>query len=309
MAEKNIDTLLADPKFRRLMQINPDKAKSIVLDMRQAHFGKPPKPEGFLQRAMQKSRGFTEGFADVTTLGGTALARNLANKMVPLSPEAESKYQENFKVDPQAKMAGALTAGVGGGINLAGKGIASLFSKQFAKKALPKATGKLTSSIQEVIKRSKAGNVGVPKNEVQKMLEKGLASSQNQKGAQASLFKNWINIVKKKKGKMLDADTIEEIETQFGRAAKFGKRDPSGNPRLIQAAKDVNRYASSKFDELASQTGVKEFAKSSAEKSKILKSISAKPSFMGKVGKEAVLTGARVLGGTLGYKAAKSIFD
>src|SRR3990167_7145625 len=51
-----IDQMLADPKFRQLMTSSPDRARALVLEARQKDFGKIPKTESFLEKAIKSSR-------------------------------------------------------------------------------------------------------------------------------------------------------------------------------------------------------------------------------------------------------------
>jgi len=198
------------------------------------------------------------------------------------------------------KVAPFIPIGIGavkGGMSLGKAGIGALFGKQIAKKALPEASSALSKSIQEVIKRSASDyRPSIPRTEILEVLEKGLASSTLQKGPQATLFKDWIKKLSNHPDDFVNANIIEEIETSFGHVAKFGK-DPGANPRLVKAAKEVNRYASGKFDEMANKLGVPEFVKNSANKSKLLKEISSKDGFGKKILKRAVSGAATVAGG------------
>src|SRR3990167_1486549 len=186
-----------------------------------------------------------------------------------------------------------------------------LSPKTFARKELPNATGKLSESIQEVFKRSKENpsELGVPKEEVIKVLKEELAKSSVPSGPQGALFKKWIN---KLEGSStltnLTANTISEMESAFGHVAKFGQ-DIGSNPTLAHGAKVVNRYASGKLDDIATKAGVPEFIANSLKKSKLLSTISKKPSFITKLAKKAFEAGVTVAGGTAGYKFSKRVFD
>ena len=51
-----IDDLLKDQRFRQFMVQNPERAKALVLEMRQKDFGKIPNTEGFLTQAIKQAR-------------------------------------------------------------------------------------------------------------------------------------------------------------------------------------------------------------------------------------------------------------
>jgi len=303
-----IEKLAQDPEF---LELSPEDQDQLVEELAQEQMGVIPKSENLLQRAMKASQGFTQGFADVSTLGGTALARGAAEKLVPLPPQAEERYQELTEADPASYAVGAAIPIARGAQQLGSMGINALFGKQLAKKALPKATGKLSESIQEVIKRSQANpaQANVPKNEMLKVLEEGLAKSKEPYGEQATHFRRWIRGLKTpgKYPDELTADIISEIETVFGKAAKFGKG--VNNPILQQSAKEVNRYASGRMDILAKKTGVPEFIKRSAEKSKLLKAANNKPSGINKLINNAVK--ATIIGGSFegGRRVISRLFD
>ena len=266
-----------------------------------------PNTENFIQRAIRVSQGVPQGFADVSTFGGTALARGAAEKLVPLPPEAEVEYKSMTATDPTATVIGGAIPIAKGALDIGKFGINALFGKQLAKRALPKATGKLTKSIQEVIKRSKANpsQLGIPRDEVVKVMEEGFAKSKVPHGEQKAVFQRWINALKNspkfKNKPMLDADDISQIETAFGKAAKYGKT--VNDPILQQSAKEVNRFASDRLDLVAKKAGVPEFIKESSEKSKLLRQAKAKPGYLKSLIRKSVELGAAgAVGGGIASK-------
>lgn len=268
-----------------------------------------PKTENLLQKAIRKAGSFSEGFMDVETLGGTWAARKGAEALTPLPPEGEQMYQEMTAADPVAKAAGAALP-IARGVQQVGKaGINALFGKQMAKKAIPKATGKLSESIQKVIKASEANpqKLGVPKDEVLKVLRDNFSKSKVPHGEQKAVFQRWMNALENspqfKSKTMLTADDISQLEVQFGKAAKFGKT--ANDPVLQQGAKEVNRYASARLDLIAEKAGVPEFIKRSTEKSKLIAASKAKPNFLQKAIKTAVTGGILGAGGKVGYDLIK----
>lgn len=288
--------------------------------------GKIEHPENFLQRAIKnsqpfidKSQGFVRGFAGAETFGGTELARMGADKLVdslPFSPQVKEqgkiKSDEMMAGDPTSTAIGAALPVAHGAQQLAKGGIEALFGKSMAKKALPKATSKLSGSIQKVIGESKSNpaQLHVPKDEVIKVLEDGLAKAKVPSGEQAALFKRWIRALKDQKqfpGNELTADVVSELETVFGKASKFGTG--SNNPILQQSAKAVNRYASGRFDILAEKAGVPEFIKNSADKSKLLRAAKAKPGMIAKLINTVMQGAAFGTGGATAYRAIKGIAD
>ena len=146
--ETTIDRMLADPKFRQLMQLSPDRAKALVLEIRQKDFGKIPKTESFIERAIKGSRNVLgagvppiqflpsnkEELSDIPSviaeqlpIGLGRLGMRMAN---PISKFAESKIPDvpkpktQFGKDISARanqaqmIAGGLELG-GAGFNLA----------------------------------------------------------------------------------------------------------------------------------------------------------------------------------------------
>ena len=259
--------------------------------------GNIPKTENLIQKAIRNASGFQRGFANVQTLGGINLAESgadfLADKFLGQPPpEVQSGVEAiTHPKAPTAEFIGGALP-IARGVQQLGKfGINALFGRQMAKGAIPKATGKLSESIQKVIARSKADpqKFGVPKDEVIKVLEDGLAKSKVPHGEQKAFFQRWINTLKSKKyanKSMLDADDISQLETQAGKAAKFGRT--ANDPTLQQSAKDVNRYASGRMDILAEKTGVPEFISRSTEKSKLLTASKAKPNNLQKLAREVL---------------------
>jgi len=306
-----IDNLSEDPEF---LDLTPDEQDQLVNELAQEKMGTVPKSGNFLETAIRNAGGYMRGIDKGITLGIPEMAGNyLTDKVMGEGTskqieEQTSQYPWN-KPAPMAEGLGAGTVGAIGAYNLGKMGIKALFGKQLAKRALPKASGKLSSSIQEVFKRSSSNpNLSVPKEDILKVLDEGLASAKNQKGPQAKLFKDWITNLSKDPNPTVDANTVEEIETAFGHAAKFGK-DISANPRLTMAARNVNRVTSDMFDELSKKSGVPEFIKNSAEKSKILKTINSKPSFISKLISKGAEGAALALGGGTGYKIYKALTD
>jgi len=309
-----IDKLSEDPEF---LDLPPEDQDQLIEELAQEKMGAIPKTENFLQRAMKVARGVPQGFADTYTLGGTALARagadKVADMIVPPSKGSEQELQEMNEVDPTAYGIGASLPIAHTAQQLGKAGINALFGKQLAKKALPKATGKLSESIQEVIKRSKAdpSKYGVPKKEVVKVLEEGFGKSKVPHGEQKAVFQRWLGALKNsdqfKNKPMLDADDISQIETAFGKAAKYGKT--SNDPILQNSAREVNRFASNRMDKIAEKVGVPEFIKRSGEKSKLLTQVKAKPSSIGRLMGKGVEGAAFAGGGKIGYEIVKSFID
>ena len=312
-----IDELSKDPEFLTLDEGAQDK---LIEELSQDRYGKIPHYENFIQKAAKSSQNitnnmgdFAEGFMDTRTLGGTALARNATHKFTDNTLN-QVMGTPDYKRPEQERTPGyAVGAGVQSARNvqqLAKGGLKLLSPKTFARKELPGATGKLSESIQEVFKRSKADpkNLGVPKDEVVKILKEEFSKSKVPSGTQAALFRRWIKTLEGMKGKHLTADIISEMETTFGHAAKFG-RDAGSNPILAQGAKTVNRFASTKVDEIAKKSGVPEFISRSLEKSKLLSTISKKPSLISRLARKAVEGAATAGGGYGGYKVVKEFFD
>lgn len=292
----------ADPYASAMVDDDPYEAAKV---------GEIPNTENFLQKAIKAAQGGSQGFFDSYTLGATKLARYagdmVANKIAPLPPEAEQDFQNITEGDPNAYAVGASVPIARGAQQLAGAGMNALFGKQLAKKALPKASGKLTKSIQEIITKSKANPkaLGVPKDEVIKVLKGEFSKAKVPSGEQAATFKRWIKALEdpKKFPDMLDAETVSQIETVFGKAAKFGLK--SNDPVLQQSAKGVRKYASDRMDLLAEKAGVPQFIKQSADKSKLLRRATGKSSFMENLFKKGVEGGVMGSAGTAAYNLFK----
>ena len=88
------------------------------------------------------------------------------------------------------------------------------------------------------------------------------------------VFRRWIKKLKGDLPDNLTADIIDELETDFGHAAGFGKEQ--SKPALSQASKEVNRFASSKLNDIATKAGVPEFSKLSKAKSELKKQAKSK---------------------------------
>lgn len=297
-----IDQLSEDPEFLNLPE---DEQDSLVQELAQDRLGVVPKSENVLGKIAKLSQGATQGFADTFTMGGTALARGAADKMVPLEGEAQEKFNEITETDPIAYGAGAAVPIMKGVTDLGRAGINSLFGKQIAKAKLPEASGKLSNSIQKVFASSQANpSAGAQKADVLKQLQDGLSRAKDQSGPQGRVFRKWIKIISNDPNPVVNPNTLEEMETAFGHVAKFGK-DAGANPRLVQSAKETNRFLSGKFDEAAKQLGVPEFIKRSKEKSDLLRQAKSKPGFIGRGIKEILKLG--IAGGVGGAVTSKLI--
>ncbi len=274
-----------------------------------------PRAESLLQKAIeiqgsrfaQNVRGFEEGFADTFTFGLTALARkagdSIAGQIFPQAPGSEI-----LSADGQTGRVAGLGLGAAGRLGGAAVGSAkALFGRELAKKALPKASKKLTESVQKVFSRSKIGaeklgpeGFTVPKKEVLEVLEEGLAKAKVPSGEQAAVFRRWIKALKGTEkapsqfSDNLTADVISEIEGAFGNAAKFGIR--GNNPILQESAKRVNRFVSGKLDQIAKKAKVPEFIGRSKAKSKLLSQAKKPP---GVVAKQLKRAGGLIAAGSL----------
>ena len=268
-------------------------------------------PQNIVENPMMTAMGglpstqFKSGAQGITGLKSLFLG---GDKIEPESTEFSEQYLEPETVG--GKIAGTVANIAGGGFipgMFAAKGVLkTLFGKQMARKGLPKATANLSESLQKVILKSSADphKLGVPKNEVIKVLEEGLSKSKAPHGEQKATFQRWISVLKSDKFKsknMLDADDISQIETAFGKAAKYGKT--VNDPILQQSAKGVNRYASQRLDLISEKAGVPEFISRSAEKSKLLRASKAKPNYLqGLIRKVVELGAAGIVGGAIGSK-------
>ena len=311
-----------DPRYVKLVQEFSDDPEFIgfsdedqdsILDTAfQKRYGEIPKTENLLQRAINvvKPIGeFSEGFADTQTFGLNRLGgfggRKLADMLVP------GENPPSFYDQPDQ----TLSRGIGQAVpigQMAGSlgklGIKALFGKQFANAQLPKATGRLTESIQKVISRSKANpqKLSASNKEVSKFIEDQFSKAHNPRGREASVFNSWKKVLKNKPEE-LTADVLEQMETEFGKASAFSNK-PS-NPTLAQGAKEVRKFISDKMDDIAKRAKVPEFVTRSTKKSKLLTASKSKPSFAGKLAKGAIEYGVKGGAGYGGYRIIKSMFD
>lgn len=304
LPSKIIDELVNDPEFVLMSEQDQD---SLIQELDQEVMGTIPKTENFLERAINagnKAGQFIEGASDVAGFPGKQIGGYLGNKAV------QSIFPGAFPVGTEESPARSVGQGVTSVLGLGAlgnAGIRTAFPKFFAKRELPAATGRLTKSIQDVISKSKAdpGQLGTSRDEILKVMKTEYAKSKVPSGPQGTLFRKWISKLEESNSLTnLTADTISEIEGAFGHVARFGK-DASSNPILVQGAKQVNRFASGVLDNIAKKAGNPEFVKLSADKSKLLSTLSGKSSIPTKLARLA-LGGTAVAGAG---SVAKSFLD
>ena len=143
-----IDQMLADPKFRQLMTSSPDRARALVLEARQKDFGKIPKTESFLEKAIKSSRNILgagipplqfmpsnmEELKDIPSVIanqlpieagriGMKIANPISNRLEKFIPKtSEPKTQFGKDISARANQAQMIAAGLelgGAGLNLA----------------------------------------------------------------------------------------------------------------------------------------------------------------------------------------------
>mgnify|MGYP007031186951 CR=1 FL=1 len=81
MGKSTIDQMLSDPKFRQLMKANPDRARALVLEVRQKDFGKIPNT-GKLLDLSRPSRSFQQDLPQVAFQTGQGLLENLPQNII-----------------------------------------------------------------------------------------------------------------------------------------------------------------------------------------------------------------------------------
>lgn len=101
--------------------------------------GRIEKTGNFLENAIKNSGSFQKGFMNTATFGGTEIAGKLADKLVPLNPEAENKYRSIVepKGSPIAEGVGSVAgffAGPGKFAKMAGE---SVLPATAVKRTLP----------------------------------------------------------------------------------------------------------------------------------------------------------------------------
>ena len=152
-----IDDLLKDPRFKQLMSQSPDKAKSLVLEMRQHDFGKIPPAENFLQRAIKQSRSAGQAFGSFMPSNeaeGRDLGRSVLRQITNFSPglvgeaakfvdprrgdvsvpSPETDYGRNLdRSVTTAELAYPVLAGGPKAVRGVGKGVKNFFSTKSAK--------------------------------------------------------------------------------------------------------------------------------------------------------------------------------
>lgn len=282
--------------------------------------GEIPNTENFLQKAIRSANpiprmqmaadtmgDFAHGFMDTSSLGATALAKNKINQFTDSTLNQAFNmpdYERPEEGIGPAYGVGATVPALAGAAAL-GKGmVGNVFKRQIANAKLPGASKKLTESIQEVIKRSKANpeEFGVDKNKLIKIIEDQFLKSSNPAGREATVFRTWLKTLKGTEkapssiAQRVTADILSEMEQQFGKASAFSTK-PS-NPILAHGARQVRNLVSTELDELAKRAGVPEFISRSTDKSKILSNIKANPSVL-----EAIFPAVRRVKNVIGDRA------